>query len=116
MRLVRPQTVNRTAQFDRWLTALADDQARRAIVRRLVRIEAGLFGDAKSVGGGVSEIRIDVGPGYRVYYHRQGLTTTLVIGGGDKSTQAVDIAEAQRIVAELQAQEKVRKKVPKKRK
>lgn len=73
---------------------------------RIVRIEAGLFGDAESVGGGVSEIKVDVGPGYRAYFHRQGITVTLLLCGGDKSTQAFDIQEARAMVATLKAQAK----------
>ena len=101
MAIVRPQTVRRSNVFNQWLDSLTDDVARRAITIRTVRIEAGLFGDVKSLGGGVSEIRVDVGQGYRVYFHRQGLTVTLLLCGGDKSTQDEDIKAAKKMVANL---------------
>lgn len=68
-----------------------------AIVRaRLNRIRLGNFGDCKSVGNGVEELRIDFGPGYRIYFGRQGLLAVILLCGGDKKTQARDIATAQK--------------------
>ncbi len=87
--------------FTRWLTGLRDPVGRQAIARRLRQLEQGSFGDAKSVGGGVSELRISVGPGYRLYFHRRGLTVVLLLCGGDKATQDRDIARAQKMVQEL---------------
>lgn len=75
--------------------------ARARIDIRIRRVELGLFGDAKSVGGGVSELRIDYGPGYRVYFVRRGEVLVVLLGGGDKRTQAADIKAAQALAAEL---------------
>ncbi|WP_119418073.1 type II toxin-antitoxin system RelE/ParE family toxin [Desertibaculum subflavum] len=86
--------------FTRWLDGLRDRQGRAVILARLARVEAGQFGDAKPVGGGVSELRIAFGPGYRVYFARRGATIVLLLAGGDKSSQARDIARAKRVAAE----------------
>ena len=96
-------TVQRTAEFDRWLSALRDRKARARILARIVSAQHGNFGDSKSIGEGVSEMRIDFGPGYRVYYTRQAETVYLLLAGGDKSTQAKDIKRAQGMVRELRA-------------
>lgn len=77
-----------------WLDELRDMRARIAILRRIDRVELGNFGDHKSVGGGVSELRIDVGPGYRVYYAQSGKTLVLLLLGGDKRSQQSDIERA----------------------
>jgi putative addiction module killer protein len=84
-----------------WLDALADPTARSRIVKRIARFELGLFGDAKSVGGGVSEMRVDYGPGYRVYFTRRGAEVVILLCGGDKGSQARDIARAQSMVLEM---------------
>jgi putative addiction module killer protein len=92
--------VLRTGIFDRWLSKLKD---RRAVARILVRIDRltlGNPGDVKSVGVGVSELKIDYGPGYRVYFAQRGQQLVLLLCGGDKSTQGRDINTAQRIAAE----------------
>lgn len=92
--------VLRTAIFDHWLGKLKD---RRAVARILVRIDRlalGNPGDVKSVGGGVSELKIDYGPGYRVYFAQRGQQLVLLLCGGDKSTQSDDISTAQRIAEE----------------
>ena len=86
--------IQQTAEFSRWLAHLRDATGRAAILARLGRLALGNAGDAKPVGSGVSELRIDVGPGYRTYYMRSGERIYLVLGGGDKSTQARDIARA----------------------
>jgi len=83
--------VRKTLQFQKWLDNLKDSQAYARIETRLFRLAIGLAGDAKPVGHGVSELRIDHGPGYRVYFTRQGDTLILILAGGDKSTQAKDI-------------------------
>lgn len=103
---VREQKVEQTAEFRAWLSELADEIGKAAIVARIVRMEVGLMGDVKSVGGGVSEARIDVGPGYRVYYHRRGLLVILLLTGGDKSSQSRDIERAREMAARLRAAEK----------
>ena len=66
-----------------------------------MRLALGNFGDTKSVGGGVSELRIDHGPGYRVYFTKRGLTIVILLCGGDKRTQAKDIAKAQKMAQEV---------------
>jgi putative addiction module killer protein len=86
--------VRQTQAFRRWLADLRDIVAVKAIKRRVVRVQAGLFGDAKSVGDGVCELRVDHGPGYRVYFGRRGQTLVLLLCGGDKDSQARDITRA----------------------
>ena len=81
--------------FREWLEALRDRDARARIRVRINRIRQGNFGDCKTVGGGVSELRIDYGPGYRVYFGRRGETIVILLCGGDKRTQTRDIASAQ---------------------
>lgn len=103
-------TVERTKEFSDWLVRLTDPIARSAIVARVVRVELGNLGDAKRVGGKVSELRVDVGPGYRVYLTRTGLTVQLLLCGGDKSTQQADIQRARAMVAELEQAKKAVKK------
>lgn len=80
--------------FTDWFGSLNDQKARAKIAARLARIIAGNFGDCKAVRGGVWELRIDWGPGYRVYYAREGKTTVLLLCGGDKRKQAADIERA----------------------
>lgn len=99
-------TVRATSTFEKWLGELTDPTATRRIAARIVRVEAGNFGDVKSVGGKVSELRVDVGPGYRVYFTRRGQQLILLLCGGDKSTQKADIAQAHAMVAELEKQDK----------
>lgn len=80
--------------YQDWLAKLKDTIAKAAVIRRTIRIELGDLGDHKSVGDGVSELRIDVGPGYRVYYGMTGKTVVLLLSGGDKDSQARDISRA----------------------
>ncbi|BDA87236.1 addiction module killer protein (plasmid) [Aureimonas sp. SA4125] len=77
-----------------WLRKLRNVQAKAAIIRRLNRLEDGNFGDFKPLRDGVHELRIDVGPGYRIYYARSGKTVMLLLCGGTKRTQAADIGRA----------------------
>lgn len=93
--------IRQTAIFRDWLDGLADERAAERIAQRLVRLQAGLFGDARSVGDGVSELRIDHGPGYRVYFVRRGRTIVVLLCGGDKRTQARDIKAAKSLAAEI---------------
>lgn len=88
------QTVDGRTPVAEWLDGLRDSVARARIVARLDRLSAGLRGDWKSVGAGVSELRIDHGPGYRVYYAQEGDTVVLLLCGGSKRTQAKDIERA----------------------
>lgn len=81
--------------FQKWLEGLRDRQARAKIRVRLNRIRLGNFGDSKSVGGGVSELRIPYGPGYRVYFGRKGNKVVILLYGGHKKTQSRDIVLAQ---------------------
>ena len=80
--------------FKKWLLKLKDRDARGRILLRIARLRSGNFGDAKSVGKGVSEIRVDYGPGYRLYFGRAGEALVLLLCGGDKDTQAADIKMA----------------------
>jgi putative addiction module killer protein len=86
--------IRETDAYARWFERLKDREARSRILVRIRRLSLGNPGDAKSVGGGVSELRIDYGPGYRVYFIRRGETLIILLGGGDKSTQAADIRAA----------------------
>jgi len=90
-----------TPQFAKWLDDLADVVGERKIRVRIARIEAGLMGDVKSVGDGVSELRIDFGPGYRLYFTRRGRELIILLIGGDKGSQARDIATAKELAAQI---------------
>lgn len=92
-----------TERFSKWLKGLRDPIGRRAIVRRLARIVAtGHLGDHAGVGEGVSELRIDAGPGYRVYYTIRGGRLVLLLCGGDKGSQERDIGRAREMAAALE--------------
>jgi len=80
--------------YQAWVDELRDREGRKAIVRRVLRIELGNFGDHKFVRDGVWELRIDTGPGYRVYYAREGDMIVLLLCGGDKGSQGRDIDRA----------------------
>ena len=95
-------TVIRSGIFDRWLRALRDPQARARINARILRLAYGNVGDAKPVGAGVSELRIDYGPGYRVYFSQRGSVVVLLLCGGDKSTQRKDIERARFLAKEFE--------------
>jgi putative addiction module killer protein len=88
------QTAEGKTPMTEWLDSLRDGGTRARLTARLDRLKAGLFGDWKSVGGGICELRIDHGPGYRVYYAQEGNTLILLLCGGDKDTQANDIEKA----------------------
>jgi putative addiction module killer protein len=90
--------VRRTEEFSRWLHRLRDDNAAARIVARIRRAELGNLGDYNSVGGGVMEMRVDYGPGYRVYFARPGDTIVILLCGGDKSTQRRDIKRARELM------------------
>jgi putative addiction module killer protein len=89
------QTADGALPFSEWLDGLRDGMARVRIARRLTRLQAGLLGDWKPVGGGVIELREDYGPGYRVYCARHGSTLIVLLAGGDKRTQQKDLERAQ---------------------
>lgn len=84
---------NGKAPYEEWVLSL-DRQARARVTARLGRIQNGNFGDIKSVGDGVFELWLDFGPGYRVYFGREGAAVVVLLGGGDKGTQARDIIKA----------------------
>lgn len=86
---------NGLVPFDEWFDSLRDKRMQAAVDARLARVRAGNFGDAKSVGGGVSELRINFGPGLRVYYGLHGKQIVVLLGGGDKGSQSRDIRRAQ---------------------
>ena len=92
--------LRQTETFTKWRSKLKDERARAAIALRLARLAFGHVGDAKSVGDGVSELRIHYGPGYRVYFQRRGEMIVVLLCGGDKSTQAKDIAKAKILAKE----------------
>ena len=93
--------IRQTKVFSKWLRKLADRQARAVIARRIERVAAGNLGDVKPVGGKVVELRINYGPGYRVYFARSGETVIVLLCGGNKSSQSRDIAAAQEMAKEL---------------
>ena len=86
--------------FAIWLAGLDDRQTRGRILARLGRVRLGNLGDAKSVGGGVFELRMPFGPGYRIYFGRDGDRLIILLCGGDKASQAKDIARAKRLWAD----------------
>jgi putative addiction module killer protein len=92
--------IRQTVIFAKWLRGLRDMQGKARIQMRLDRIERGLFGDVKPVGEGVSELRIDFGPGYRIYFAQAGQITVILLCGGDKGTQTRDIVAAKKLAAD----------------
>lgn len=93
--------VRKTDVFARWLDGLSDIRARARILVRIERLAMGNPGDVKPVGEGISEMRIDYGPGYRVYYKRQGRMMIVLLAGGDKGTQSKDVRTAIRLAQSL---------------
>ncbi|MDX8516336.1 type II toxin-antitoxin system RelE/ParE family toxin [Mesorhizobium captivum] len=89
-----------TETFKRWLRDLRDAQAKARVIRRIDRLSEGNPGDVKPVGEGISEMRIDYGPGYRVCFLQVGSIRVLLLCGGDKRTQGKDIAAAKRLAKE----------------
>jgi putative addiction module killer protein len=92
--------LKQTETFRKWRTKLKDERARALIASRLDRLAYGHAGDAEPVGDGISELRIHYGPGYRVYFQKQGTTLIVLLCGGDKNTQAKDIKTAKRLADE----------------
>jgi putative addiction module killer protein len=93
--------VRQTIEFSDWLHRLKDADAMVRIVARIRRMELGNPGDAKSVGKGIMEMRIDYGPGYRIYYLHRGAKVVILLWGGDKRTQRQDIRQAHELAKEL---------------
>jgi len=86
--------VKQTPEFERWIKGLKDSSVRLRLARRLDKAQRGILGDVAPVGEGVSEMREHFGPGWRMYFIRQGDVLILMLGGGDKSSQSADIAKA----------------------
>ena len=93
--------IRKTEIFAKWLDGLDDIRTRARILVRIERLVAGNPGDVKPVGEGVSELRVDYGPGYRVYYKQRGRSVVILLAGGDKRTQAKDIKTALRLAKNL---------------
>ena len=91
--------IRKTNIYKKWIAALRDNRARYRILTRIKRLEEGNPGDVKPAGDGISEMRIDYGPGYRVYYKDIGNEIIILLCGGDKTTQQEDIARAKKIAA-----------------
>ena len=89
--------IMKSATFESWLVGLKDRQARLRVISRIERLSAGNPGDVKPVGAGVSELRLDHGPGYRVYFMQRGGLVIVLLAGGDKRTQEADIKLAIKI-------------------
>lgn len=94
--------VLQTSVYTAWFRSLRDKSAKGRIVARIERVQLGNFGDAKAVGDSVHELRMDFGPGYRVYFTRRGERIILLLCGGNKSGQSRDIARAKQIASELE--------------
>jgi len=92
--------IRRTAQFTVWLDGIRDSRAAKKITQRIARVRTGLFGDAKYFDG-IGELRVDHGPGYRVYFVRKGDLVVILLCGGDKSSQQRDIDRALMMAKEL---------------
>jgi putative addiction module killer protein len=94
--------IRQTGVFTAWLRGLRDKQAKARVIVRIDRLSLGLPGDVKPVGEGVSELRIDYGPGYRVYFVRRGTELVVLLAGGDKRTQDRDIRVALELARSLE--------------
>ena len=94
--------IRKTEIFVDWLDNLRDNRARTRIIARLDRMQMGNFGDVRPVGGGVNELRIHYGPGYRVYFVQRGPVIVILLCGGDKRTQQADIAKAKVLADKLE--------------
>ena len=94
--------IRQTDTFKRWLAALRDTRGKARIISRLDSARLGNLGDAKNLGAGLYEMRIHVGPGYRVYYRKHREVVIVLLCGGDKSSQARDVERARKIAQELE--------------
>jgi len=93
--------LRKTEAYIKWLDSLRDVHARARVLVRVERLAAGNPGDVRPVGEGISELRIDYGPGYRVYFKKRGRTNVILLAGGDKRTQSRDIETALRLAQDL---------------
>jgi putative addiction module killer protein len=98
--------IRQTSTFVKWFNSLKDGNARARIYVRIRRISQDNFGDVKPVGHGVSEIRIDYGPGYRIYFIKRREIITILLCGGDKSTQEKDIQKAHELALQMKEEPK----------
>ncbi|HEV7691737.1 MAG TPA: type II toxin-antitoxin system RelE/ParE family toxin [Hyphomonadaceae bacterium] len=94
--------IRETTAFSKWLEKLRDRQARTRITARITRLRLGNPGDVRPIGDGISELRIDYGPGYRVYYVQRGDVLIILLCGGDKDSQPTDIAKAKELLNDLE--------------
>lgn len=94
--------IRKTLNFAQWLDGLRDLRARARVQARVERLASGHAGDVKPVGSGVSELRIDYGPGYRVYFIKRGTAVVILLAGGDKRSQSADIKLALRLARNLE--------------
>jgi putative addiction module killer protein len=94
-----------SATFERWISGLRDRQAKARILVRIDRLAGGNPGDVRPIGSGVSELRINCGPGYRVYFIQEGVVLVVILCGGDKRTQAGDIKRALGLAVQWREQE-----------
>jgi len=97
--------IKQTKQFSQWLLKLKDIKGKVAVLRRVERVKEGNFGDHKSLGSNISELRVSVGAGYRVYYTKKEDKIIILLVGGDKSTQSKDIEKAKKLCKELEDEE-----------
>jgi putative addiction module killer protein len=93
--------IRKTAEFDKWLDGLRDTRAKAKVLVRIQRLAGGNPGDVGPVGDGISEMRIDYGPGYRAYFRQRG-DTAIFLFGGDKGSQQADISKAKTIAENLE--------------
>ncbi len=93
--------IKSTKIFSQWIFKLKDMKGRIAVARRIERMEHGNFGDVKSVGTSISELRIQMGPGYRIYFTKREERIIILLVGGDKSTQQKDIEKAKKLLKEI---------------
>ena len=98
--ILRTPDIYTTSQFDKWYNSIKDRVAKRAINVRITRLGMKLFGDCKRISQDVSELRINVGPGYRIYFTKKGNKVILLLVGGDKSSQEKDIKLAKELAKE----------------
>lgn len=95
-------TIRRTVEFDAWFSAIRDSKTKQRLVARLRKAQLGNLGDVKALGAGVFEMREHFGPGWRMYCLKRGPVLIVMLGGGDKSTQATDIAKAVQLAARIE--------------
>jgi putative addiction module killer protein len=94
--------VRKTEPFRQWLDGLRDPRAFAKVSAQIVRMESGNFGEVEPVGEGVSETKINYGPGYRIYFKRRGAALVILLGGGDKGSQKRNVAAAKRLARGLE--------------